>query len=475
MDRGPPVSNELGASVDLATAFSCPAFGIAARNMYGHVTAAGGEGTAQVNAHLIPVVAAPLNAAVALTGTQNSNNVINIQNCANSHNSVGYLAASGGSTAPTNTAILAGTSVVVAPSLAVASRFDTFFTEVIEAEVCHADCTYGLTAGGTAAVKAYSWSELTDWSRARECLLALGFSDVAESPWDKVGLKVDVIAPGDDALDRRARVLGMILSAKSAHPWGEVDSANASHSWTVIDDAFTVCRSELPEVTKALLKRFHKHWDSIPSWLEISPLPMKYALDTTDPNTTTIVLHLSNLQQMRLESSPYTGNLKAPHPRIAQTEFTRDLMRKLNLGEECIRDALRHFHRRSIFMWAPENTEQIPRILKSFEKLYTGDGVEVRPYFVVPFSPLPGCNSADSISDLWTHGCLHSNHVNVLKDTTFIVQASRCVHTRDVSPAHTIKNLAVFIFYSRAVNLLPSRCTACTRNLLKTRTSERAF
>ena len=49
---------------------------------------------------------------------------------------------------------------------------------------------------------------------------------------------------------------------------------------------------------------------------------------------------------------------------------------------------------------------------------------------------------------MWTHGCLHSNHVNVLKGTTFIVQASRCVHTRDVTPAHTIKNLAVFILFA---------------------------
>ena len=69
-------------------------------------------------------------------------------------------------------------------------------------------------------------------------------------------------------------------------------------------------------------------------------------------------------------------------------------------------------------------------------------------FLVVPFSPLPGCNSADLLLDLWTHGCLHSNHANVLKGTTFIVQASKCVHTRDVTPAHTMKNLAVFMLFA---------------------------
>ena len=47
---------------------------------------------------------------------------------------------------------------------------------------------------------------------------------------------------------------------------------------------------------------------------------------------------------------------------------------------------------------------------------------------------------------MWTHGCLHGNYTDILKSITFIVQASRCVHTRDVTPAHTIKNLAVFTF-----------------------------
>ena len=198
---------------NLATAFSCPEIGLNSRAMYGGGTGAGATAVNgnQLNAHLIPVVVAPLYAVEALAGSQNSDELMNSQEGANSDNSVGYLAASGGSTAPTNTAPVAGTSVAVAPSLAVASRFDTFFMEVIEAEVCHADCTYGFTPGGTTAVRAYSWSELTDWSRARGCLLALGFSDIAESPGDKVGLKVDVIAPGDDALDRRARVLETIL------------------------------------------------------------------------------------------------------------------------------------------------------------------------------------------------------------------------------------------------------------------------
>ena len=46
--------------------------------------------------------------------------------------------------------------------------------------------------------------------------------------------------------------------------------------------------------------------------------------------------------------------------------------------------------------------------------------------------------------DLWTHGCLHKNHANILGETAFLIQASRCVQTRDVNPTHTIKNLAIF-------------------------------
>ena len=144
------------------------------------------------------------------------------------------MAASVGSTAQINTTSSVGTSVAVSSAMAVASRFYIFFTESVEAEVCHAECAHTLTAGGTAAVGAYSWSELTDWSRARECLLALGFNGIAERPWGKVGLQVDVIAPGDDAIDRRARVLETILSAKSAHSWKETDIINADRFCIVV-------------------------------------------------------------------------------------------------------------------------------------------------------------------------------------------------------------------------------------------------
>ena len=178
---------------------------------------------------------------------------------------------------------------------------------------------------------------------------------------------------------------------------------------------------------------------------------MKYALDTTGTATTSIVLHLSDLQQMNI-GSPYTGPSKASHPRVAHMDSAKNLMRKLNLGEGSIRDTLRHCHGRGLFIWAPENTKQTPRILKRlrncmrktvfvcfFLLLYL-----LHPYLSsIPLTLFLICGRTGAFT-VTTPTCLKIPHLLcTLLDAYTLV----------MSPLHTRSRTWRFSFFALALNL----------------------
>jgi hypothetical protein len=119
----------------------------------------------------------------------------------------------------------------------------------------------------------------------------------------------------------------------------------------------------------------------------------------------------------------------------------RELYTRLSQAQAKIEEALRIFKDRCILMWAPDNKDQIPRIISALQKLYTSSRMNVRIQFLIPYDPLPGCVRPEVILDLWSHMLLQHKYEDCIADVCFIREASRCVFTRGINPVHTVKNV----------------------------------
>jgi len=321
----------------------------------------------------------------------------------------------------------------------VATNFDAFFTEIVDSEVCH----HGVIPGGhgvTPTVKVHQWSELTTWQAASDTLQALGFNSNSEDHWEMLGLRKDTSAPSTDDLEKRRRIVQSILSAQTAHNWSEADRTASSVFTATVSKALQACHCELPELVKKLRKK-KVGKATVPAWQEPSTLLLEFALATQESNT--IALNLSNLQRIPIGGLCTQSASITNQPRVLSVEDTRELYIRLGQAQIKIEETLAKFNGGGLLIWAPENNEQLPRIMNALQKVYTDKGVDVKLQMVVPFIPLPGCRSAESILDLWAHPLLHNKYDNMVKEVCFIREASRCVFTRDNTPMHTVKNVAV--------------------------------
>jgi len=338
--------------------------------------------------------------------------------------------------------------------------FNDYFANIVEAEICHQTIVPG-GIGIVPSCKVRQWDELINWGMAVETLNALGFATGAEDVWERVGLRKDACAPTTDDIEKRRRLMLAVLSAESAHGWQEQDKINAASFAEDMRKAFEACHEELPELTRKLKKK-RSGKALIPQWLEPSTLLLEHALQAKSEMT--IALHLSNLQRIPLQSlCDQTAGI-TNQPRVLKPEDCRELYTRLSQAQVKIEEALVKFRGGGLLIWAPDNNDQIPRLMNALQKIYTDGGVNVKLQILVPFTPLPGCNTAESILDLWGHPLLHSRYDNLIKEVCFIREASRCVFTRDGTPVHTVKNIAVI---TAQANLDNSRATIHSmRNML---------
>ena len=338
--------------------------------------------------------------------------------------------------------------------------FDRFFADIVENEICH----QGVIPGGhglVPKVKVHQWAELTSWKAAEETLQALGFNAAADDAWELLGLHKDVVAPSTDDLEKRRRIIQTVLSSQVAHRWSERDIRMGTEFAAAINKGLDICHRELPDLVKKLRKK-KVGKATVPLWQEPSTLLMEYALDISP--SMSIALHLSNLQRISMEVLCAQSASITNQPRVLKIDDSRELYIRLGQAQAKIEETLIKFNGGGLLIWAPDNNEQIPRIMNALQKVYTDKGANVMLKIVVPFTPLPGCHSAESILDLWGHPLLHSKYDNLVKEVCFIREASRCVFTRDNTPIHTIKNVAIV---SVQASLGDSKaCTHVMRNML---------
>ena len=332
----------------------------------------------------------------------------------------------------------AGSSPVVDRDWVVATREDHFFSEIVEAEICHS----GLVPGGRGVAegaKVFTWREMRTWVEARSTLQALGFDDAAADDWAVVGLDKEAMILTADDLERRRRIVKTVLSAGRAHGWTLEDEGEGQKFMKTVEKALGTCHDELPMAMKKMGKK-KSGKEQVPIWQEPSTLIVEYGL-SIQPHAT-VALHLSNLQRMPMASLCTTSGMHGGGPGVMGIQEARELYTKLSQSQVKVEEALNKFGGGRLMIWAPESNEQIPRIMNALQKLYTDRGVLVQVILLVPYNPLPRCRTPSSILDLWGHQLLQPKYNNMVGEICFIQEASRCVFTRANSPIHIIKNVA---------------------------------
>ena len=314
-----------------------------------------------------------------------------------------------------------------------------FFSELVEEELL----TFGFNAPENSAPKAKvaRWSELVDWQTAKTSMQALGLEMEAEDPFTRIGLSPAFQNLSPDMLERRRRLLEIVDGAMKAHKWNEEDCRSACTFMKTIDQAVDSCHTLLPELIKKSTKKKKASGQSsgIAVWQEPSSLVFEFALKRQ--GNATCALHLSNLQRFPLTSLCNTLNPGTGMPKVLPIDGARELYTKLSQAQVRVEEALGQYKDGHLTIWAPDNHDQIPRIIGGVNKLYTERGYQIQLTMLVPFVPLPGCHSAEHILDVWSHPLLHHKYSSVVKEVCFIREPSRCVFTRDNNPYHAVKNL----------------------------------
>jgi len=327
----------------------------------------------------------------------------------------------------------------VGDSVAGVATMDVYYRDLVEDELL----TIGLVTEAQAAPEArvVAWSEMKDWQVTVSSMNALGLDAAGTDSFACIGLSTDMHHLSADVLERRRRLLDIVRGAMSTHGWSEADRL-AGHNFVVaIDKAVDSCHAQLPELIKRNVRKKKSSGQSsgIAAWQEPSCLIFEYALQ--QHGNTTCALHLSNLQRFPLTSLCDKLNPGNGMPKVLKINSCRELYTKLSQAQVKIEEALSPFRDGKVILWAPENHEQLPRIIGGLNKLYTEKGCKVEVMFLVPFVPLPGCDTAERILDLWSHPLLQHKYTNVVKEVCFIREPSRCVFTRDNNPVHTTKSL----------------------------------
>jgi hypothetical protein len=324
---------------------------------------------------------------------------------------------------------------------------DTFFVDMVEGEIAASGQTalvWPLAAQGVVP----KWSSIGSFAEAKRTAILLGFS-AGVGCWDLVGIRTDGSPPLAEDLERRRSLLRMIFSAADAHAWPESDKDLGVAYVTEVERALVTCHAELPDLAKKLRKKKAGR-SLVPAWQEPSALLFEYAVRHTGPDTIS-ALHLSNLQGHELNHPSIVP--AGPHPKILPVIETREMYTKLSQAQCKIEEALRIFRDKTVLVWAPENTDSIPKIIAGLRSLYTAHGIRVALQFLISFTPLPGCDAPELILDLWTHPLLRQS--NCVSNILFIREASRCVFTRNNNPLHIVKSVVAVTVQAEAPRNVP--------------------
>ena len=244
--------------------------------------------------------------------------------------------------------------------------------------------------------------ELKTWSQLMKTMGQLGYGMEDKCPWAFLGVpKLEGPEPTPDFIAGRAR-MAMDLLSETCMPGWEIGAAEqAVETKGKLEQCVQHCINGLKEVRQER-RRLAKTSNPL-RWAEPSP---DFALFLAERcqwgQTAKMALYISNLQSFdltRLEGA------------MLPMSDTRALYGNLNGSQAQLKSALVALKGHTLYVWAPDNN-RMAMIMTSLSKLMQEEVGSWKIHFVVMYQPMPGCEKADDILELWTHPLLHNNYTH---------------------------------------------------------------
>ena len=274
---------------------------------------------------------------------------------------------------------------------------------------------------------------LRTWPSLIPILRSLAFAPTATDPWTLVGIpKYEGPPPTTEMIMRRV-ALAHTLTSVCLHPGRRLqESAETQHFLDRLDAAGKQCIGDLPHILREKRK-----WTTArsPRWLEAGTSLLRYLHDraTTAERPTTLLLHMSNLQEIDFTHFP-----------LALPPLTgRQHYEALTKSAATIHGALQAMSGKDLYMWAPMDTDTMQRLARAFKVFAATATATTALHLLVPHDVYPGCRTPTDIQDLWGHVLMEAEWKPILSCVEYLRQPVRCVFPGQSGPLHHVKAIAV--------------------------------
>jgi len=109
-----------------------------------------------------------------------------------------------------------------------------------------------------------------------------------------------------------------------------------------------------------------------------------------------------------------------------------------------------------LVLWAPSDPPKLAAFLGELYKFVSNSRQPFHMMLVIPYDPMPHCDSVELIQELWTNPILMGKYTSMIKEVRYYAQPMRCVFTGPVGPLHHFKSLATFLVSNEALPVSPS-------------------
>ena len=271
---------------------------------------------------------------------------------------------------------------------------------------------------------------IATWEETHKQLRILGFKPEHDDPWALLGLtKLEGPTPDVGDINSRLRT-GRQLASLCSNP---CDIIHAQAFVGKLGLSARTCLETLPAVLRERkkLEKVSCGW----RWMEVCPDLLAYLCKEFGCDGWKMGLHMTNL---------YDFNLAQFSPHILPLSEAAQVYRWLHSPPATVASTLQGMADRKLILWAPTDTGRLNVLLNEIAKLGKSGAHGLNIVLVVPYEPMPGCDSVDLIQELWTHPLLQKKYAPMIKAVKFLTQPMRCTFTGPVGPLHHLKSLALF-------------------------------
>lgn len=156
-----------------------------------------------------------------------------------------------------------------------------------------------------------------------------------------------------------------------------------------------------------------------------------------------------------------------------QENDSRNFYEAIYKGAEQCAAALTREACRGYIIWAPDVVSALEIIIGSFAGLAVQPGFDRTLKLLVPFEPLPGCDTPALIEDLWRHPLIGGKWDTLVKSVNYLIQPTRYVFTGAAGPRYHAKHIAVITLSAVAASF--PRAVVIWRPVIATENSYHAI